>query len=146
MLSTLPKHMSSPPVFNGVRVVRSLVFCLLVCKSLLVLLSFFCSSLYCLYFFNWRLIIASLVSSNFIWVIFRNTPPTWWLTVSSFAVDSRRRSHDGHSPCQAAKCRGVLPYKLQMKSIYIYFIKVYLHIMQNSQLKYNYWLLYIWFM
>jgi hypothetical protein len=69
-----------------------------------------------------------------------------WLTVSSFAVDSRRRSHDGHSPCQAAKCRGVLPYKLQMKSIYIYFINVSLHIMQNSQLKYNYWLLYKWFM
>ena len=33
---TLPGHMSSPPVFSGVRVTKSLVFCVVVCKLLFV--------------------------------------------------------------------------------------------------------------
>jgi hypothetical protein len=33
---TLPEHMSSPPVFSGVRVTKSLVFCVVVCKLLFV--------------------------------------------------------------------------------------------------------------
>jgi hypothetical protein len=36
--------------FNGVRVTRSLVFRVVFCRSLFVLLSFFCWSLYCLSF------------------------------------------------------------------------------------------------
>jgi hypothetical protein len=36
-LLTLPEHMSSPPVFNEFRVTRSLVFCVMFCRSLFVL-------------------------------------------------------------------------------------------------------------
>jgi hypothetical protein len=51
-LLTCPGHMSSPPDFNGVRVTRSLVLCVKLCRSLFVLLSFFfchcvvCPSIY----------------------------------------------------------------------------------------------------
>ena len=38
-LLTLPKHLSSSPVFSGVRVARSLVFCVEFCRSLFVLFS-----------------------------------------------------------------------------------------------------------
>ena len=40
-LLTLYDHLSSHPVFSGVRVARSLVFCVVFCRSLFVLLSFF---------------------------------------------------------------------------------------------------------
>ena len=36
-LLTLPGHLSSSPVFNGVRVLRSLVFCIVLFRSLFVL-------------------------------------------------------------------------------------------------------------
>ena len=39
-LLTLPEHLSSPPVFSGVRVTRSLVLCVMFCRSLFVRLSF----------------------------------------------------------------------------------------------------------
>jgi len=47
-LFTLPKHLSSPPVFRRVRVAQSLVFCVMFCPS----------------FFNLRILITPLVSSN----------------------------------------------------------------------------------
>ena len=56
------------PAFSGVRVVRSLVFCVMVCKSLYVLLPFFFVfflPLCCLSFCNLRLLITPVVSSNF---------------------------------------------------------------------------------
>jgi len=40
-LSTLPGHLCSPSVFSGVRVTRSLVLCVMFCRSLFALLSFF---------------------------------------------------------------------------------------------------------
>ena len=40
-LLTLPEHMRSPPGFRGVRVPRSLVCCVLFCRQLFLLLSFF---------------------------------------------------------------------------------------------------------
>jgi hypothetical protein len=46
------KHLRSPPVFCGVRVARSLVFCVVFCRSLFVLL----------YFFDLRILITPLVS------------------------------------------------------------------------------------
>jgi hypothetical protein len=62
-LLTLPKHLSSPPVFSGFRVTRSLVFhvcfvdrCLSFCR--------FLWPLCCLFFFDIRILIAPLVSSN----------------------------------------------------------------------------------
>jgi len=63
-LLTLPDHPSSSPVFNGVRVTRSLVLCVWFCRSLFVLLYFFCWPLYCLFFFDIRILITPLVSSN----------------------------------------------------------------------------------
>jgi len=38
---TLPEHLSSPPVFSGVRVTRSLVLCVMFCRSLFVLFVLF---------------------------------------------------------------------------------------------------------
>ena len=63
-LLTLPDHPSSHPVFNGVRVTRSLVLCVWFCRSLFVCLYFFCWPLYCLFFFDIRILITPLVSSN----------------------------------------------------------------------------------
>jgi len=44
---TLPGHLSSPLVFSEVRVTKSLVFCVVVCKLLFV-----CWPVYCLSFFG----------------------------------------------------------------------------------------------
>ena len=52
-LLTFPEHRSSPPIFSGVRVTRSLV-----CRSLFVLLYFFLWSLCCLFFFDIRILIT----------------------------------------------------------------------------------------
>ena len=49
-LFTLSEHLSSPPIFSGVRVARSLVFCVEFCIPLFVLLSLFIWSLCCLFF------------------------------------------------------------------------------------------------
>ena len=64
-------HPSGAPEFKWVRIVRSLFFCVVFCRSLFVLFLFghciVCSSfwpLYCL-FFDLRLLIIPLVSSNF---------------------------------------------------------------------------------
>ena len=40
-LLTLPEHLSSPSVFSGVRVARSLVFSVVFCRPLLVFLTIF---------------------------------------------------------------------------------------------------------
>jgi len=62
-LLTLPEHLSSPLVFSGVHVAQSLVFYVEFCRSLHMF--FFFLSLCCLSFFDLRLLIAHLVSSNF---------------------------------------------------------------------------------
>ena len=51
-LLTLSEHMSSLPVFSGVRVTRSLVLCVMLCRSLFVPLSFLFWPLCCLSFFG----------------------------------------------------------------------------------------------
>jgi hypothetical protein len=48
------------PVFSGVRVTRSLVLCVVLCRSFVVLLSFFCWSLRCLSI-DLRILICKLV-------------------------------------------------------------------------------------
>jgi len=45
-LIILLEHLSSPPVFSGVRVTRSFSFMCMFCRSLFVLLSFFYWPLY----------------------------------------------------------------------------------------------------
>jgi len=57
-------HITS--VFSGVRVARSLVFCVVVyCRSLFVLLSFFFCPLCCLSFFDLWIFITPLVSLKY---------------------------------------------------------------------------------
>ena len=58
-LLPLPEHLNSSPVFSGVGVTRSLVFCVMFCRSLLVLLYFFFWSLCCLSF-DLQILITSL--------------------------------------------------------------------------------------
>ena len=62
-LPTLPEHLSSIPGFSRVRVTRSLILCVMSCRSLFVLLSFFFWLFY-LSFFDLWIPITPLVSSN----------------------------------------------------------------------------------
>ena len=52
-------------VFSRIHVARSLVFCVVFCRLLFVLLYFFYCPLCCLFFFDLRLLITPLLSSNF---------------------------------------------------------------------------------
>jgi hypothetical protein len=61
---TFLEHGSSLQVFCGVHVTRSLVLCVMFFRLLFVLLSFFFWPLCCLSFFDLRLLITSLFSSN----------------------------------------------------------------------------------
>jgi hypothetical protein len=60
-LFILPEHLSSPPVFSGVRVTRSLVLCVCFVHRCL---SFFFWQLCSLFFFDLRILITSLAYSN----------------------------------------------------------------------------------
>jgi hypothetical protein len=64
-LLTLPEHLSSPLVFSGVHSSCYSIFSFMCmfCRSFFVLLYFFCWPLCCL-FFNKRILITLLVSSN----------------------------------------------------------------------------------
>ena len=62
-LLTLLVHLSSSPVYSGVCVTRSLVLCVIFCRSLFVLLYFFFWPFCCLFFDIW-ILITPLVSSN----------------------------------------------------------------------------------
>ena len=63
-LPILPENLSSPPVFSGVRVTKSLVLCVCFVRSLFVLLYFSFWPLCCLSFVDLRIMITPLVSSN----------------------------------------------------------------------------------
>ena len=63
-LLTFPEYQSSPSVLSGVHISRSLVLCVMFCRSLFVLLYFFFWPLCCLSFFDLRILITPLVSSN----------------------------------------------------------------------------------
>ena len=87
-------HLRSPPVFCGVRVTRSLVFCVMFCRSLFVLLYFFFFPLCCLSFdLDLRILIKPLwylqtllriwkrkkLNDWFIhFVVAESTPYTYW--------------------------------------------------------------------
>ena len=60
-LRTLPEHMSSPPVFSGVRITRSLYLCVCFVDRCLYFLFL---PLCCLFFCDLRILITPLVSSN----------------------------------------------------------------------------------
>ena len=78
-LLTLSEPMSSPPVFSGICVARSLVFCVMFCGSLFVLLSFFFWTLCCLSFFDLRILITPLVSSSSSSIKYAQSLKTWLL-------------------------------------------------------------------
>ena len=59
---SVPEHLIASPDFSGVRVTRSSVSCVMFCRSLFVLLSFFFWSLCCLSF-NLRNMVTPLLSS-----------------------------------------------------------------------------------
>ena len=62
-LPTLPGHVSLS-VFSGVCVVQSLVFCVVFCRSLFAILTFFVCLLYCLHFFDLQLLMDPLILLN----------------------------------------------------------------------------------
>jgi hypothetical protein len=78
-LLTLPEHLISPPVFSGVPDTRSLVLCVMFCRSLFVLLSFFFWPLCCLSFIDLRILITPYVSSN-----------SSYMTIPPIALTSRQ--------------------------------------------------------
>jgi hypothetical protein len=71
-LNTVPEHLSTPPIFSWFRAARSLVFCLMIWRSLIVLLSFslghciVCPSIYCFWAYPW----------SFVTQILRNGQPS----------------------------------------------------------------------
>ena len=60
-------------VFIRVRVARSLVFCVMFCRSLFVILTFFFWPVCCLFFSDLRNLSTPLVSSNFSFLFFSVT-------------------------------------------------------------------------
>jgi len=63
-LLTLPEHMSVHPVISEVHVARSLILCVMFCRSSFVILSISFWLLCCLSFFDVRILITPLVSSS----------------------------------------------------------------------------------
>jgi hypothetical protein len=59
-LLTLPEHLSSPPVFSGVRVTWSLVLCVCFADRCMSFCTFFFWPLCCLFFFDMQILVASL--------------------------------------------------------------------------------------
>jgi hypothetical protein len=57
-LLAIPEHLSSTPIFSGIRVARSLVFYVMLCRSLFVLLAIVLSAL------------VQLMASDYILIIF----------------------------------------------------------------------------
>ena len=63
-LLTIPEHLNTPSELREIPVVQSLVFCAVCSRSLFVIMSFFVLPLHCPSFFDLRLLIIPLVSSN----------------------------------------------------------------------------------
>ena len=85
-LLTLPEHLSSPPLFSGVRVTRSLVLyvCFVHHCSSFCLFSFG----HCVVFFDIWILITPLVSSNssFIFVVSNNSQFSDWNSCLSYLI------------------------------------------------------------
>jgi hypothetical protein len=73
-LLVLPEHLGSPRIFSGDRITRSLGLCVMLCRSLFVLLYIELSVLVRLTVSDWRFLIAPLIYSyssdcNYGWLI-----------------------------------------------------------------------------
>jgi hypothetical protein len=75
-LLILPEYLNSPTVFRGVRVIRSLVFCIVFCRSLFVHLPF-CFE-YCAVCPS-SIMITPLVYSNSSYMVFTSGYHLWEL-------------------------------------------------------------------
>jgi hypothetical protein len=82
-LLTLPEHLSSPSVFSGVRVTRSLVLYVCFVDCCLSFCTFFWS-LCCLFFFDIWIPITPLVYSNSSYPGFSGVRVTWSLVLGVF--------------------------------------------------------------
>jgi len=85
-LLTLPEHLSSPPVFSEVRDTRYVLYVCFV-DHCLSFCTFFFWPLCCLFFFDIRILITSLVSSNSSYGILQLILfhlPQAWLTLVNF--------------------------------------------------------------
>ena len=73
-LPTLPEHLSSPLVFCGIRAARSFVFCVMSCRSLFVLSSFFICPLCFLSVFHLPILIYPFgIFKLFLWCLVLQT-------------------------------------------------------------------------
>ena len=79
-LLTFPENMGSSPVFSGIRVARSLVFCVVIWWSLFVLLSFYFWAL-CLRSIDLRIMIITLFSSTYAYYY------SWWYSMYIHILD-----------------------------------------------------------
>ena len=86
-LLTLPEHLSSLPVFSGVRVIRSLALYVCFIDRCLSICIFFFGPLRCLFFFNIRILITPLVSSNSSYWAFQSLLQQWF-TVITIVISS----------------------------------------------------------
>ena len=89
------------PCFSGACVARSLVFCVMFCRSLFVLLFFFFWTLCSLCFFKLRLLIHFLVTSN----VFRGTRVAQWVRSLDLTT------HTSLSPIRRGFAPGFVNYK-----------------------------------
>ena len=79
-LLTLPEHPSSPAVFSWVCVTLSVVLRVMFCRLLFVLLSFFFWPLYCLSFFDWRILMTPLGENN-TWTMYLVMENIIWISI-----------------------------------------------------------------
>ena len=80
ILLAIPEYLDSPPMFDGVCVTRSLVLCVILCRSLLPCFFF---PLRCMSFFKLLILFTPLVSSN------SSCPFFFWPLWCLFFFDSR---------------------------------------------------------
>jgi hypothetical protein len=92
-LLTLSEHMSSLPVCSGVRVTRSLVLCVMLCRSLFVPLSFLFWPLCCLSFCLLVIVLSVLLSfghcvvcPSVFWSLCRCSSVVWSLCCLFFCL------------------------------------------------------------
>ena len=105
-------------IFSGVRVPQSSVFCVVFYRSLFVLLSFSIWPLHCQYFYEWRLLVTPVVSSNFpcnclLRLVLRNSLVTSIIQISNhrpFLVPSiYQKNRNSAHVCKTRYCFWILP-------------------------------------
>ena len=107
-LATLPEHLSSRRFFSGVRFVRSLIFCAILCRSLNVVLFVYFWPLYCLSFFDLRLLISLSYLQTFLitgystlyynisdrgWLYLLASIPAFYIYIDCLAYYFHRMTH-----------------------------------------------------